>query len=34
MELEQIMEVTGGKRAVLALYKKDLHRVPPVVDCQ
>jgi len=34
MELEQIMEVTGGKRAVLALYEKDLHRVPTVVDGQ
>ena len=32
MELEQIMEVTGGKRTVIALYEKDLHRVPSVVD--
>jgi len=32
MELEAIMEVTGGKRAVLALYEKDLHRVRTVVD--
>jgi hypothetical protein len=31
MELEQIMEVTGGKRTIIALYEKDLHRVPSVV---
>ncbi|MHC4563698.1 MAG: hypothetical protein ACYS8X_13125 [Planctomycetota bacterium] len=34
MQLEQILEVTGGKRAILALYEKDLHRVPAVVDRQ
>ena len=32
MELEQIMEVTGGKRAIVALYERDVHRVATVVD--
>ena len=32
MSLPDIMKITEGRRVIIALYPKDLHRIPTEID--